>query len=118
MVWEHFEQAAISLPPCANSAMEEGHRPLWRHFITISPEADLSTRCVLNFGCNRGGFMRLLYALKPYRQGFGVDLAEDSIAAARSLVGTAPIKFEIASDLSAIKAISVVHGWRNYDCEP
>ena len=38
------------------AAMEEGHRPLWRHFIDIVPETDLSTRDVLDFGCNRGGF--------------------------------------------------------------
>jgi SAM-dependent methyltransferase len=87
--------------PERERAMEEGHRPLWRHFITVIPETDLSTRCVLDFGCNRGGFLRLLHALKPYRQGLGVDIAQDSVAAARSLVGTAPIEFEIDSDLAA-----------------
>src|SRR5271170_8066127 len=49
------------------AAMEEGHRPLWCHFIQAVPETDLSTREVLDFGCNRGGFLRLLYALRPFR---------------------------------------------------
>ena len=79
--------------------MEEAHRPLWRHFINRVPETDLSSKEVLDFGCNRGGFLRLLYALKPYRRAIGVDIAEESIAAARSLVGTAPIAFFVATNL-------------------
>ncbi len=81
--------------------MEEGHRPFWRHFIHAILETDLSTRQVLDFGCNRGGFLRLLHALKPFRRALGVDIARESIAAARDLVGTAPIEYEIASTLSA-----------------
>ncbi|HEY4252985.1 MAG TPA: methyltransferase domain-containing protein [Roseomonas sp.] len=82
-------------------AMEESHRPLWRHFIDIVPETDLSTRDVLDFGCNRGGFLRLLHALKPFRRGLGVDIAEASIAAARDLAGVVPVAYEAASDLTA-----------------
>jgi SAM-dependent methyltransferase len=82
-------------------AMEESHRPLWRHFIETIPETDLSTREILDFGCNRGGFLRLLYALKPFRHAVGIDIARDSIAAARELVGAAPIEYEVASDPSA-----------------
>ncbi len=81
--------------------MEEGHRRFWRHFIDVILETDLSTCQVLDFGCNRGGFLRLLHALKPFRWALGVDIARASIAAARDLVGTAPIEYEIASTLSA-----------------
>jgi SAM-dependent methyltransferase len=80
-------------------AMEEGHRPLWRHFIETIPDIDLSTRQVLDFGCNRGGFLRLLHSLKPFRNALGVDIAQDSIATARDLAGSAPIEYEVASDL-------------------
>jgi SAM-dependent methyltransferase len=80
--------------------MEAGHRPLWRHFIRIVPDSDLSTKAVLDFGCNRGGFLRLLYALKPFRRGHGVDIAHDSIAAARSMAGAMPIEYAVATDLS------------------
>jgi SAM-dependent methyltransferase len=82
-------------------AMEESHRPLWRHFIETIPETDLSTRDVLDFGCNRGGFLRLLNALKPFRHALGIDIAAASIAAARGLVGVSPIDYEVATDLSA-----------------
>jgi SAM-dependent methyltransferase len=83
------------------AAMEEGHRPLWRHFINSITETDLSTRQVIDFGCNRGGFLRLLHSLKPFRQGLGIDIALDSIADARKLAGTAPVDYEVASELSA-----------------
>jgi SAM-dependent methyltransferase len=82
------------------AAMEGGHRPLWRHFIETVPENDLSTKAVLDFGCNRGGFLRLLFALKPFRRGLGVDIARDSVAAARALAGTVPVDYEVATDLS------------------
>jgi SAM-dependent methyltransferase len=81
--------------------MEEGHRPMWRHFIQTVPEVDLSTREILDFGCNRGGFLRLLHALKPFRQALGIDIARDSIGAARELAGAFPIDYEVASDASA-----------------
>lgn len=82
-------------------AMEESHRPLWRHFIETIPETDLSARDILDFGCNRGGFLRLLHALKPFRRALGIDIASASVAAARELAGTAPIDYEVASDVSA-----------------
>jgi SAM-dependent methyltransferase len=83
------------------AAMENGHRPFWRHFIGLITETDLSTHRVLDFGCNRGGFLRLLYDLRPFQQGLGIDIAQDSIAAARGLSGLAPVEYEVASDLSA-----------------
>jgi SAM-dependent methyltransferase len=82
------------------AAMEEAHRPLWRHFIQAIPETDLWTRDVLDFGCNRGGFLRLLHAIKPFRRALGVDIAAASIDAARSLVGASPISYEVATALA------------------
>ena len=86
--------------PDREAAMEAAHRPLWRHFIQSIPETDLSTRAILDFGCNRGGFLRLLHALRPFHHGLGIDIARDSIAAARTLAGTMPLDFEVATDLS------------------
>ncbi|WP_158743507.1 bifunctional 2-polyprenyl-6-hydroxyphenol methylase/3-demethylubiquinol 3-O-methyltransferase UbiG [Acidisphaera sp. L21] len=86
--------------PTREPTMEEAHRPLWNHFIRTIPEADLSTRAVLDFGCNRGGFLRLLHAQKPYRRALGVDIAEAFIAAAQTLVGNAPAEFVATTDLS------------------
>ncbi len=87
--------------PDREAAMEAAHRPLWRHFILSIPETDLSTRTVLDFGCNRGGFLRLLQALKPFHAGVGIDIARDSIVAARTLAGTMPLDFQVATDLGA-----------------
>ncbi len=101
MTSKELSYATWHIDSARESAMEEGHRPLWRHFIESVPEIDLSTREVLDFGCNRGGFLRLLYALRPFHRGLGVDIARDSVAAARELVGPAPIQYEVASDLSA-----------------
>lgn len=84
--------------------MEEAHKPLWRHFIDVVPDTELSTRDVLDFGCNRGGFLRLLHATRPFRRGLGIDIAEASIAAARELAGNAPLRFELAADLSQWQA--------------
>lgn len=86
--------------PERESAIEEAHRPLWRHFIQTIPETDLSTREVLDFGCNRGGFLRLLHALKPVRRGLGVDIAHDSVRAAQAMAGPAPLEFAVATDLA------------------
>jgi SAM-dependent methyltransferase len=85
--------------PEREARMGDAHCPYWRHFITSVPETDLSGKSVLDFGCNRGGFLRLLYALRPFRRGLGVDIARESIAAARSLKGKLPIEYELADDL-------------------
>lgn len=80
--------------------MEAGHRPLWRHFIQTIPETDLATREVIDFGCNRGGFLRLLYALKPFQHAWGVDIARDSVRAAQELGRAFPIDYKVASEAS------------------
>jgi SAM-dependent methyltransferase len=68
-------------------------------FIGLVPETDLSDKDVLDFGCNQGGFLRLLHALRPFRHGVGVDIAQESVAAAQSLRGNLPIDYCVASDL-------------------
>jgi SAM-dependent methyltransferase len=87
--------------PKAEAAMADSHAPYWRHFIETVPERDFSTKTVLDFGCNRGGFLRLLNALRPLRRGVGVDIAVESIEAAIAGKGDAPLHFEVATDLAA-----------------
>lgn len=82
------------------AAMGDAHAPLWRHFIETIPERDFSTRTVLDFGCNRGGFLRLLHMLRPFRRGVGVDIASESVAAANAAKGDLPLHFEVATDLT------------------
>lgn len=82
------------------AAMGHSHSPLWRHLIDTVPDRDFRTRTVLDFGCNRGGFLRLLHALRPFQRGLGIDIASDSIAAAIADKGDLPLQFEVATDLS------------------
>jgi SAM-dependent methyltransferase len=86
--------------PGKDSQMADGHLPYWRHFIKVVPETDLSTRVVLDFGCNQGGFLRLLHAVRPFRRAVGVDIARESVEVARSLKGSMPIDYEVATDLA------------------
>ena len=54
------------------------------------------------------GFLRLLHALKPFRHAIGVDIAVNSIAAARALAGVSPIDYEIAPDLTTWPLIASI----------
>lgn len=66
-------------------AMSEGHAPIWRHLISLMRETDLSNASVLDFGCNQGGLLRMLFAARPFAKGLGIDIASDSIAKAREV---------------------------------
>ena len=77
------------------SAMNDDHRHLWRQMILHMEERDLTEMSVLDFGCNQGGFLRMLYRMKCYNMGYGVDLAEDSLAIARKGIrSTEPMSLE------------------------
>jgi SAM-dependent methyltransferase len=76
------------------NAMNDDHRHLWRQMILHMEERDLTDASVLDFGCNQGGFLRMLYRMKSYLSGYGVDLAEASLEIARKQVrSTEPITF-------------------------
>ena len=76
------------------------HGPMWRHFVNRVPELDLSTKTVLDFGCNQGGFLRTLYAMRPFKFGLGVDIAVESVRRANELKGDMPLDYRIADQLS------------------
>ena len=88
------------LDPEAENAMGQGHAPIWRHMIGLVPEQDLTGRTVLDFGCNQGGFLRLLYAMRPFARGLGLDITTDSIARANALKGDLPLQYEVIGDLA------------------
>ncbi|MDF2570128.1 MAG: Methyltransferase type 11 [Sporomusa sp.] len=73
--------------------MEDGHIKGWREVIHLIQEQDLSNMTVLDFGCNQGGFLRYLYQAKPFREGMGIDLAQQSIAVADSRKGDLPLTY-------------------------
>jgi len=73
--------------------MEERHLRGWKEVINLIQEQDLSNMTVLDFGCNQGGFLRHLYQVKPFKEGMGIDLAQQSIAVANSRKGDLPLTY-------------------------
>jgi SAM-dependent methyltransferase len=90
--------ASWHITPGGDRAMTDAHTPYWRHFIDVVPERDLSDRDVLDVGCNRGGFLRLLHQTRPFRSGIGIDIASDSLSEARTLTNEAPVNFHLTGD--------------------
>ncbi|MBU5671273.1 class I SAM-dependent methyltransferase [Paenibacillus brevis] len=78
-------------------AMEDNHQPHWRKVVSMIEETDFSTSRVLDFGCNQGGFLRFLYAQKPFLDGTGVDLAKQSIEVANARKNDLPITYEVTA---------------------
>ena len=56
-------------------------------------------RRVLDAGCNRGGFLRLLADERGIAEGFGYDPAAGAIEDARRLAGDRPLRFEASSSV-------------------
>ncbi|RAV01264.1 bifunctional 2-polyprenyl-6-hydroxyphenol methylase/3-demethylubiquinol 3-O-methyltransferase UbiG [Paenibacillus sp. YN15] len=77
--------------------MEERHRQGWLEIIQLVQEEDLRGMSVLDFGCNQGGFLRYLYERKPFKEGFGTDLAQKSIVLANERKGELPLSY-VATD--------------------
>ncbi len=76
------------------SAMNDDHAPLWRHMINLCINEPLTGKAVLDFGCNQGGFLEMLYKKSEYKEALGVDLAKDSLAFARQRLEGKPASFE------------------------
>lgn len=80
-------------------SMEAGHEPSWLAFIDHMQEDSLKGLSVLDYGCNRGGFLRYLYEKKPYASALGVDIAMESIADAQQRKGAIPAAYGHTSAL-------------------
>jgi SAM-dependent methyltransferase len=55
--------------------------------------AALPGATVLDFGCNRGGFLRWLYDEYQIKQGFGIDPAAGAVERAQSLAAGRPLEY-------------------------
>jgi SAM-dependent methyltransferase len=89
-----------------DEAMQEDHRFVWEAMLE-GVGSDLAGRRVLDVGCNRGGFLRLLSDRRDIGAGFGYDPAAGAIADARRLAGERPLQFEAAERVPA--------GWGHFD---
>jgi SAM-dependent methyltransferase len=74
--------------------MAKGHEPSWDALISHMSEDNLAGKKVLDFGCNRGGFLTRLYKSKPFESALGVDIAQDSVAFANQNKGDAPCEYD------------------------
>ncbi|GIQ68381.1 class I SAM-dependent methyltransferase [Xylanibacillus composti] len=81
-----------------DQSMEDSHLKHWKWILEHIPETDLQACSVLDFGCNQGGFLRLLYEQRPFKEAVGTDLARQSIEVANQRKGSLPISYEVTSD--------------------
>ena len=78
-----------------DETMQDDHVFAWKAMID-SIDADLAGRRVLDIGCNRGGFLRLVYDRCGIAEGCGYDPASAAIADARRLAAQRPLLFDVA----------------------
>jgi len=79
-----------------DEAMQDEHGFIWRAMLDTI-DVDLANKRVLDAGCNRGGFLRLLTDEHDIATGFGYDPAAGAIEDARRLAGSRPIHFEASN---------------------
>jgi len=89
-----------------DAAMQEEHGFIWRAILDTI-DIDLAGLRVLDAGCNRGGFLRLLVDESRIEHGFGYDPAAGAIEDARRLAGDRPLTFQAAE--------TVPTGWTRFD---
>lgn len=90
----------------ADETMQEEHGFVWRAMLETI-DLDLSGKRVLDAGCNRGGFLRLLVDRCAIAEGFGYDPASGAIEDAKWLAQRRPLVFETAD--------TVPRGWGGFD---
>ncbi len=100
MIQTYWQDAA------RDEAMQDEHAFIWRAMLETI-DIDLAGRRVLDAGCNRGGFLRLLADRRGITEGFGYDPASGAIEDARQLAGQRPLHFEAADTIPG--------GWCDFD---
>lgn len=75
--------------------MQDEHRFVWNGMLETI-DVDLAGKRVLDVGCNRGGFLRLLADRCDIAEGFGYDPAPSAVEDERRLAGRRPLHFEVS----------------------
>jgi SAM-dependent methyltransferase len=88
--------------PAEEEAMGAAHAPIWRRMIDVSAGHDLRDSMILDYGCNQGGFLRMLYDRHPFKSAVGIDIARESVARAELLKGPRPIEYKVADNAAAV----------------
>src|SRR5258708_24588002 len=88
--------------PADEEAMGAAHAPIWGRMIDVSVPHDLHDSTILDYGCNQGGFLRMLYDRNPFRGAVGIDIARESVARADLLKGHRPIEYKMGDKAAAL----------------
>ncbi len=88
--------------PADEEAMGAVHAPIWRRMADVSVPHDLGSSTVLDYGCNQGGFLRLLYDGHSFQSAVGIDIARESVARAELLKGQRPIEYKVADSAASL----------------
>lgn len=86
--------------------MQDEHGFIWLAMLEMV-DTTLVGKKVLDVGCNRGGFLRLLVDHAGIENGFGYDPAPGAIEDARALAEARALTFEVAQ--------TVPDGWSDFD---
>jgi SAM-dependent methyltransferase len=78
-----------------DEVMQDEHEFIWLAMLEMV-DVPLSGRKVLDVGCNRGGFLRLIFDRAEIGSGSGYDPAHGAIEDARHLAGLRALTFEVA----------------------
>src|SRR3954452_13867787 len=89
-----------------DEAMQDEHGFIWTAMLDTI-DVDIAGARVLDAGCNRGGFLRLLADRYGITEGFGYDPAAGAVEDSRRLAQARPLHFEVSSSVPA--------GWRDFD---
>ncbi len=90
--------------PEEDAAMQEEHLPYWQAMIKSMPEQDLTRMTILDFGCNQGGFLQLLFNLRPFKAAVGIDAVDSAIEIARKKCAGLPVEFKVDTSVGRFKA--------------
>src|SRR6185503_11393224 len=88
--------------PADEEAMGAAHAPIWRRMANVAVPHDISAATVLDYGCNQGGFLRLLYDNHPFKSAVGIDIARESVARAELLKGPRPIEYRVTDRAASL----------------
>jgi SAM-dependent methyltransferase len=89
-----------------DQAMQDDHHFIWVAMLDTI-DVDLTGRRVLDAGCNRGGFLRLVAGRYDLAEGCGYDVASAAVDDARHLTADLPLRFEVGG--------TVPQGWGDFD---
>ncbi|MCX7362108.1 MAG: class I SAM-dependent methyltransferase [Alphaproteobacteria bacterium] len=88
--------------PAEEDAMGAAHAPIWRRMVDVSVPHDIRQATILDYGCNQGGFLRLLHDRRPFKSAIGIDIARESVARAELLKGQRPIDYRLGDSAAAL----------------